>query len=58
MNRRLGVVLIISGMYFIHSCDNKLSVESIKEEIPEVVSYNFDIRPILSYKCFACQAAS
>lgn len=24
------------------------------EKLPEVVSYNFDIRPILSDKCFAC----
>ncbi len=54
MNKCFCVVLVISGMYFIHSCDNKSSVGSIKEEMPEVVSYNFDIRPILSDKCFAC----
>ncbi|EON75166.1 hypothetical protein ADIS_4337 [Lunatimonas lonarensis] len=34
------------------SCDRRTS--SPKEEIPQVISYNFHIRPILSDNCFAC----
>jgi len=35
------------------SCSKTDSTEK-EETIPEIVSYNFDIRPIFSDKCFAC----
>jgi len=35
-------------------CKGKTSHQSEEAEIPEQVSYNFDIRPILSDKCLAC----
>lgn len=34
------------------ACKNKRAAD--KDSLPEVVSYNFHIRPILSDKCFAC----
>ncbi|GAB4056398.1 hypothetical protein GCM10028810_72390 [Spirosoma litoris] len=36
------------------SCTSSSANHSGSEAIPEVVSYNFDIRPILSDKCLAC----
>ena len=55
MNKRifiiiLSLVIIISGC--ILSCNNKGATDN--DSMPEVVSYNFHIRPILSDKCFAC----
>ena len=46
----LSLVIIITG--FILFSNNKGATG--KDSIPEVVSYNFHIRPILSDKCFAC----
>lgn len=37
----------------IQSC-NRSGSQHDEESIPETVSYNFDIRPILSDKCFVC----
>ncbi len=55
MNKRVciiisSLVIIITG--FILSCNNN-GVTS-NNTLPEIVSYNFHIRPILSDKCFAC----
>jgi hypothetical protein len=55
MNKRIyiiisSLVIIVTG--FILSCNNK--GESSNGSMPDVVSYNFHIRPILSDKCFAC----
>lgn len=55
MNKRICIIisaLIIIVTGFILSCNNK--GEAGKNELPDVVSYNFHIRPILSDKCFAC----
>ncbi|MCW3082332.1 hypothetical protein, partial [Segetibacter sp.] len=56
MNKRIFIIIsilvvIITG--FILSCNNS-SAGTNKVSLPEVVSYNYHIRPILSDKCFAC----
>ncbi|WP_247237359.1 PSD1 and planctomycete cytochrome C domain-containing protein [Telluribacter sp. SYSU D00476] len=55
MRRKLySLVYIAAGItWAIQSCTTG-SATSSDEKLPEVVSYNFDIRPILSDKCFAC----
>jgi len=48
------VFFVVGGMIGFSSCHHS-SVKSISaEEIPETISYNFNIRPILSDKCFKC----
>ncbi|WP_409013649.1 PSD1 and planctomycete cytochrome C domain-containing protein [Dyadobacter sp. CY312] len=54
MNNRIlfaALTLLIVGIMF-GSCYQKNTLK--KNSLPDVVSYNFDIRPILSDKCFAC----
>src|SRR5579872_6413477 len=41
-------------VYALHSCNRSASGQSIDDQIPETVSYNFNIRPILSDKCYKC----
>lgn len=36
------------------ACDTRTETAEQEAEIPDSVSYNFDIRPILSDKCFIC----
>ncbi|MCW3114671.1 MAG: hypothetical protein JWR18_3067, partial [Segetibacter sp.] len=55
MNKRVSIivsilVIIVTG--FILSCNNNGG--TAKVSLPEVVSYNYHIRPILSDKCFVC----
>jgi hypothetical protein len=38
----------------LHSCNRSVSTQGIDEQIPDTISYNFNIRPILSDKCFKC----
>jgi hypothetical protein len=38
----------------IQACKKNSSIGIAQEKLPEKVSYNFDIRPILSDNCFAC----
>lgn len=38
----------------LQSCNNDASNLDNEEHLPDQVSYNFDIRPILSDKCFKC----
>lgn len=45
------IAVIVSGTLLINACN---SAEHGKNALPETVSYNFDIRPVLSDKCFAC----
>jgi hypothetical protein len=45
-------VSIIATLVVLQSCNN--SNNSNGQSIPESVSYNFDIRPVFSDKCFAC----
>ena len=55
MNKRASfpVILLAVIIYIMQACN--FSPQSQEEpELPEKVSYNFDIRPILSDKCFTC----
>ena len=53
-SRSLAIITSIAGSICLAvSCfDHRGGPES--EKIPEVVSYNYDIRPVLSDKCFKC----
>ncbi|MFZ6009786.1 MAG: PSD1 and planctomycete cytochrome C domain-containing protein [Bacteroidota bacterium] len=46
----LNMVVAASFLLLIASC----SSQNGNEEVPDVVSYNFHVRPILSDKCYAC----
>ena len=46
------VLLFIGGITFLNSCYNKNG--KVKNSLPQTISYNFHIRPILSDKCFKC----
>src|SRR4249919_2227078 len=49
------VVCCVVGVVFsIGSCHNSSEKSVASEDIPDVVSYNFNIRPIFSDKCFKC----
>jgi hypothetical protein len=54
MNRRVSllVLFITIIIYSIQSCNPGTEKETA--HIPDKISYNFDIRPILSDKCFSC----
>jgi hypothetical protein len=56
MNKRLYLVIvsIVGAILIFQSCKNNASTQVAEEPIPDLVSYNFDIRPILSDKCYAC----
>ncbi len=46
----LAVLVAVAAV----SCKNEPGSSESADNLPEVVSYNFDIRPILSDKCLAC----
>lgn len=56
MHKRLYYLIftIATIIYTIQSCNNSSSHITAQGSIPDTVSYNFDIRPILSDKCYAC----
>ncbi|MBC6367010.1 PSD1 and planctomycete cytochrome C domain-containing protein [Algoriphagus sp. AK58] len=41
-------------LFFLGSCEESSRVNILEKNLPDQVSYNFHIRPILSDKCFAC----
>ena len=47
----LGIITV-TGV--INACSSGSSFKISEESLPEQISYNFDIRPILSDNCFAC----
>ncbi|MHB1178138.1 MAG: PSD1 and planctomycete cytochrome C domain-containing protein [Daejeonella sp.] len=54
-NRLYFLIFTIAAIvYAIQSCNNRESHITAQRSIPGTVSYNFDIRPILSDKCYAC----
>ena len=56
MNNRLfqiGTGLALS-LFFFASCEESGPTDSAAGKMPDQVSYNFHIRPILSDKCYAC----
>ncbi|MDB5024325.1 MAG: hypothetical protein JWP78_2080 [Mucilaginibacter sp.] len=57
MHRKVYYVLIVCMgciLYAVYACNRSPSNQTTAEEIPDTVSYNFNIRPILSDKCFKC----
>src|ERR1700710_2184484 len=57
MRRRIYYILIVCVgciLYAAYSCNRSSSGQATAEEMPDTISYNFNIRPILSDKCFKC----
>ncbi|WP_421826747.1 PSD1 and planctomycete cytochrome C domain-containing protein [Larkinella sp.] len=55
MKRLSYLLFVVAGSAgAFQSCSTGLTSGSAEEKLPEIVSYNFDIRPILSDKCLAC----
>lgn len=57
MRQKIYYVLIVCLgciLYGVYSCNRSSSGQAAAEEIPDTISYNFNIRPILSDKCFKC----
>lgn len=50
----LSVVLVAGLAWYNQACTNSSAGSGSPDQIPERISYNFDIRPILSDKCLAC----
>lgn len=44
---------ILSGVFFLFGCRNH-GKQNFTEELPEIIDFNFHIKPILSDRCFAC----
>jgi hypothetical protein len=53
-SRIVFTMLTAWGVLIFQSCNKTPSSQSSDEKLPKLVSYNFDIRPILSDKCLAC----
>src|ERR1700685_3481850 len=54
MRRNLCLLLIFClgcALFVFNACNHATSIE---DQMPDVVSYNFNIRPILSDKCYKC----
>src|SRR5687768_11364772 len=47
----LGAAVLLVGL---QGCDTSADNLAYDTKVPDSVSYNFDIRPILSDKCFIC----
>lgn len=56
MHKRLYFLIftVAAIVYTIQSCNNSEPHITAQRSIPDTVSYNFDIRPILSDKCYSC----
>ena len=55
MKKLFYLIIVLTGLTaYLQSCTTSSSSQVVEESIPEKVSYNFDIRPILSDKCYAC----
>jgi hypothetical protein len=56
MNKRNLLIsfLFLIVLYGLHACNFNTGTSKTSEHIPDKISYNFDIRPILSDKCFSC----
>ncbi|HTD98419.1 MAG TPA: PSD1 and planctomycete cytochrome C domain-containing protein [Mucilaginibacter sp.] len=48
------VFFVVGGIISFSACHNSSGNKVTTEEVPETISYNFNIRPILSDKCFKC----
>jgi hypothetical protein len=54
MNKRAGYVLSVIAFLLIFYLGCGRADQSAQGSIPDKISYNFHVRPILSDKCFAC----
>lgn len=56
MNQRIYYLILVSAifLYVLQACHQSVENQDIEEQIPEKISYNFHIRPILSDNCFTC----
>lgn len=56
MRKRLILIMlmIMAIVYAIQSCNISSNTSIAEEKIPDTISYNFHVRPILSDKCFVC----
>jgi hypothetical protein len=56
MNKRfvISLVVLATVLYGLQACNFNSETAITSEQIPDKISYNFDIRPILSDKCFSC----
>jgi hypothetical protein len=57
MRRKIYYVsLVCLGciLYSVYSCNRSSSAQYVADTVPDTISYNFNIRPILSDKCFKC----
>lgn len=49
------ITIAVFGIFTVlQSCNDSSENQRAAEAIPEQISYNFDVRPILSDKCFKC----
>src|SRR5450631_2095417 len=48
----LWLVIAVSALCMLQACHHQAA--SIDEQMPDSVSYNFNVRPILSDKCYKC----
>ena len=49
-----SMLVIFACIYMIQACHRPSLNQMSEEPIPDSISYNFHVRPILSDKCFAC----
>lgn len=57
MHQRPYYLILVVGIFFLavlQACHQFAGGEGSDQQIPDKISYNFHIRPILSDKCFAC----
>src|SRR5271165_430860 len=54
MQRYLYLLLILCAGCILSTFNACHHASNIDEQIPDIVSYNFNIRPILSDKCYKC----
>ncbi len=56
MNKRFifSLVVLATVLYALQACNFNSETAKSSEHVPDKISYNFDIRPILSDKCFSC----
>jgi len=56
MNKKILFFLLFFSivLYGLQACNFNTGNSKTEEHIPDKISYNFDIRPILSDKCFTC----
>ena len=48
------IIIIVGAIFTISSCFSHHGGDGSPGTLPDVISYNFNIRPILSDKCFKC----